>query len=303
MATLTLGFPSHGTFFAPDELHRAVELAALAEEAGVDRIIVPDHVVMGAHADRYPWGDFPYPPEVPWLEPLTLLAACATATSRVRLCTGVLIAPLRPAILLAKTAATIDVLSQGRLDLGVGTGWQREELDAAGVSYENRGRILTDTIGACRALWGDQPAAFTSDTVSFDELWCAPAPVQPGGPKVLFSGSLTARNLDRIVRLGDGWIPIMGTSTEQLRVDVERLRAAWDEAGRGPEGPEVLGRLAPLRDDAGTVDVARTVDKGAAEVIAAGATSLQLSLMGLCSSMAEAPAVLDQLAPAIDRLR
>src|SRR5882724_8159151 len=126
-----------------------IEVARHAESAGVDQINITDHVVMGARTDRYPFGKFPVPPEYPWFEPLTMLAAIAGVTSSIRLGTGVLITPLRPAVLLAKIAATLDVVSGGRLDLGVGTGWQREEYDAVGLDWDKRGQLLSDTLAAC----------------------------------------------------------------------------------------------------------------------------------------------------------
>src|SRR5207253_3110283 len=101
------------------------DVARQAEDAGVDRIVLSDHVVMGRNTHEYKWGRFPQPPDAPWLEPLTILAAMAAVTSSIRLATGILIAPLRPAALLAKTAATIDVLSGGRLDPRGGTGRHR----------------------------------------------------------------------------------------------------------------------------------------------------------------------------------
>jgi len=156
---LALAIPSYGSFFPSDRLHEIVGLTRMAEDAGVDTVVVPDHLVMSDRTDRYRWGRFPLPVDAPWLEPLTVLAAIAGATRRVRLATGILIAPLRPAALLAKTAATLDVLSRGRLDLGVGTGWQKEEFDAVQLDYGRRGRLLDDTIAACRALWGRQPGA------------------------------------------------------------------------------------------------------------------------------------------------
>lgn len=106
---LTLSTPSFGPFFPPGRLHEVVDTARRAEATGVDTVIVPDHVVMSEHVEAYEWGTFPFPIDVPWLEPLTVLAAIASATSRVRLATGILLAPLRPAIVLAKTAATLDV--------------------------------------------------------------------------------------------------------------------------------------------------------------------------------------------------
>ena len=216
-----------------------VDLARRAEAAGFGAVSLSDHVVMGAHADLYPWGEFPFPPTAPWYEPLTVLTAIAAATSRIGLTTGIVIAPLRPAALLAKCAATIDVLSNGRLELGVGTGWQKEEFDALGVDHRLRGQMLTDTIGACRALWTWSPASFSSPTINFNDIWCEPKPAQPGGVPVLFSGTLTPRNTRRIVELGDGWIPIMGERRPGIAAGVEQLRHLFEDSGRDPSGLRV----------------------------------------------------------------
>src|SRR5262245_2405691 len=240
---LTLSIPSFGPFLGAGRLHEVIGLAQRAEAAGVDTVIVPDHVVMGEHTENYEWGPFPFPIEVPWLEPLTVLAAIAGATSRVRLATGILVAPLRPAIVLAKTAATLDVLSRGRLDLGVGVGWQREEFEAEGLDFDQRGALLTDTLAACRVLWRDTPARFTSQHVRFERIWCEPKPIQPGGPPIWFSGTLNARNVDRIVRLGDGWIPIMTATRDDLAGGVRLLHDALAKAGRDPRALRVRGAL------------------------------------------------------------
>ena len=275
---LTLSIPTFGPFFPPGRMHEVLELARGAEAAGVDSLIVPDHVVMGERTDRYEWGEFPFPVEAPWLEPLTALAAIAAVTRRVRLATGILIAPLRPAALLAKTAATLDVLSQGRLDLGVGVGWQREEFDAAGVDFATRAQRLDDTIAACRALWTQSPASFSSPTVTFERIWCEPRPVQQGGVPVWFSGTLHARNLARIVRWGDGWIPIMTATRTDLADGAKRLADAFARAGRDPRALRVRGSLEVRTGANGRPDLAATL-AGAHELAAAGATDLQLGLL------------------------
>jgi probable F420-dependent oxidoreductase len=251
----------------------------MAEDAGIDRLVVTDHVVNGPHVDEYPWGRFPIGPEGDWLEPLTVLAALAAVTERVRLSTGILIAPLRPAALLAKTVATLDVLSGGRVDLGVGTGWQPAEFAALGVDHAARGQILTDTIGACRALWQDLPATFSSSTVSFADTFCAPRPVQERVP-VWFSGTLTERNLRRIVELGDGWIPIMGSTPDDVRAGARRLRSAFAHAGRSIGSLHVQGALSPVRDDRGRLDLPSTVARGSA-LVDAGATDLSVHLKAI----------------------
>lgn len=237
-----------------------IDIARRAESAGFSAVSLSDHVLMGPHADRYPWGDFRFPPEAPWYEPLTVLAAVAASTTNIGLTTGILITPLRPAALLAKWAATVDVISGGRLELGVGTGWQREEFEALGVDYEQRGQLLTDAIGACRALWTSSPASFQSPTVSFTDIWCDPKPAQAGGIPILFSGTLTPRNKKRIVEMGDGWIPIMGERRPGIAAGVEELRRLFVEAGRDPSSLRIrsTARVGPT--------VSETIAKSAALV-------------------------------------
>jgi probable F420-dependent oxidoreductase len=266
-----------------------VDTARRAEEAGFAGVVISDHVVMGARTDRYPWGSFKQAPDCPWPEPLTVLTAVAAVTATLRLCTGILIAPLRPATLLAKTAATLDVLSHGRLELGVGTGWQQEEFDAQGLDAAARGQLLTDTIGACRALWGASPATFSSASVSFADIWCHPRPVSPGGPPILFSGTLTPRNVRRIVELGDGWIPIMGERPPGVAGGVAVLTKALADAGRDPAALRVRAHLPVIRADSGDPDLAAPL-AGVPELVAAGATDVVTPLGAFVRDEADLPA-------------
>src|SRR3954468_20982 len=165
---ISLGVPNFGPWAGPD-LRPLLDLASSADAAGVDRLVVSDHVLLGRNTDAYRWGRFPTPPEAPWLEPLTCLTAFAAVTTRVRLSTGILIAPLRPATVLAKTVATLDVLSGGRVDLGVGVGWHREEYDATGIAFAGRGDLLEETMAACRALWSALPASYDGKHVVFSD--------------------------------------------------------------------------------------------------------------------------------------
>jgi len=284
--TLTLGLPTFGAAPAGG-WRRLLDVARAAEAAGVDRLVVTDHVVNGPNVASYPWGRFPTGPEGDWLEPLSVLTAFAAVTERVRLSTGILIAPLRPAALLAKTVATLDVLSGGRVDLGVGTGWQAEELVALGVDPAQRGQVLTDTIGACRRLWTDLPATFASPSVSFADVYCAPQPLQRPLP-VWFSGTLTPRNVRRIVELGDGWIPIMGSGPDDIAAGTARLREAFSAAGRSAEHLEVQAALPLARDDAGRPDMAATM-RALPDLVEAGATNLSIHLRALDPGL-EAPA-------------
>ena len=145
---------------------------------------VADHVAMGPDTRGYPFGSFPLPPDAPFLDPLGPLMAIATVTTTIRLTTGILIAPLRSAPVLAKTAATIDVMSDGRLELGVGVGWHEAEYQACGVDFHRRGAVLDDVIGACRALWGQPAATYRSDDgeLRVAQQRPAPGPAAPARP-------------------------------------------------------------------------------------------------------------------------
>jgi probable F420-dependent oxidoreductase len=250
---LSLGLQSHAGRHGDDGLG-LVELARSAETAGFDGVVIGDHVVLGNRLDRYPYPPVHFAPDASWMEPLSVLAAVAAVTTRIKLTTGVLVSPLRPAVLLAKTAATVDHLSAGRLELGVGVGWQPEEFAAMGVEFADRGALLTDGIAACRALWGDDPASFHSSTTEFDELWCNPKPTRPEGIPVLFSGSLGSRNRARIVELGNGWITHPRQPLPETAAAVASLVRSYEEYGRDPETLIVRTSLPVARDTSGAPD-------------------------------------------------
>jgi len=253
------------------------DAARAADDAGIDQLVLPDHVVMGPRVDRYPFGKFPYGPEEPWIEPLTMLAAMAAVTQRVRLATGVLIAPLRPAVLLAKTAATLDVLSDGRLDLGVGTGWQREEFDAVGVPFTRRTARMDDTVRACQALWTKEPpVSFSSPTVSFEDLWCEPRPTQPRGIPVWFGGGPTEATAGRVAELGVGWMPIGLMPRDELARAIELFRGAFEHAGRDPATLGVRAGIAAAGHDR-RLDLDRTLAP-VADLETLGVTMVSLGL-------------------------
>ncbi len=287
--TLNVGVSNFGGWCGGD-WKALVDLARTAEDAGIDRITVVDHTVMGRNTDAYAWGRFPVPPEAPWLEPLTVLTAMASVTSRIRLATGILIAPLRPAALLAKQVATLDLLSEGRVDLGVGVGWQKEEYDAQGLAFADRGLLLEETIAACRELWSHLPAAYHGKTVSFDDTFCAPQPVQPRLP-VWFGGTLTERMLRRVVELGDGWIPIMGATAADVRDGAARIAAATDRR------IDIQCRAPMVVGEDNRPDLAATIG-GVPQLVAVGVTDVTVNLASFAPALADAPGALEALAAA-----
>jgi probable F420-dependent oxidoreductase len=299
----TVSLPSFGPFFRRDELHRVVDLARMAEASGIDSVNLPDHVVMGPNTGAYRWGPFPFPePGVPWLEPLTVIAAMSAVTRHLRFLTWILIVPLRTPAVLAKTAATIDVLSRGRLDLGVGIGWQKEEFDAAAVPFQGRGKRMEEILAACRALWTREPADFASDTVSFEKIDCSPKPVQAGGIPIWFSGTLTERTLDRIVRLGDGWIPIMGERAPGIADGVARLRERFKAAGRDPSQLRVAGAADPVRGEDGRPSLAKTLER-IPRLREAGVDLVHVPLLPFCRQPDQAPAFFQELGRRLEEYR
>ena len=281
-----------------EDLEGMVETARLADDAGIDQIVVTDHLAIGPGTDRYPYGKFPFPPHEPWPEPLTTLAAMAGATSQVRLGTGVLIVPLRPALLLAKTLATLDVVSGGRIDLGIGTGWQREEFAAAGVPFVGRTARMEDTLRACQVLWRDAPASFSSETVSFEEVWCLPRPLQRGGIPIWIGGDLTDGNLRRLVEFGAGWMPV-GPDLGELEKGGEKIRAALAVAGRDPASVGLRGAVGPVRSEKGP-DMEKTLEQ-LAPLQDAGVTVASFALAAFVRKREQIPAFFEQLARAGSR--
>jgi probable F420-dependent oxidoreductase len=289
VVTLSVGVPNFGGW-AGGEWQGLLDVARSAEDAGVDRLVVSDHVVMGPDTTAYKWGRFPTMPDGPWLEPLTCLTAMSAVTSRVRLATGILIAPLRPAPVLAKTVATLDVLSGGRVDLGVGVGWQAAEYAALGLDFAARGQLLEETVAAMRELWTALPASYDGSLISFSDVFCAPQPAQERLP-VWFSGTLNERNFRRVVDLGDGWIPIMGASLDDIRDGATQLRASTERP------LEVQAPAKPVRVGDGPADASATME-GVPDLLAAGVTNVYVNIASFASSPADAPKAMQSLADA-----
>ena len=255
---LQLDVTAEGAMYAPDEQYRLLDIARAADQAGVDFIDTTEHILMGLNALHSGQGWDPHHLEQPQPEALTTLAAMAGATQRIKLLSAVVIAPLWPAGLLAKSAATLHALSRGRFVMGVTASWHKDEYDALGVPFQLRGQILDDNIGACRTLWAGAPASFHSPTVNFDGMFCSPRPAPGERIKVWFGGKFTPRQIRRVVTLGDGWMPYGGlhmTLAEKADA-VARLREAFAQAGRDPASLDICDGLAAVDNS-----IARTLDQ------------------------------------------
>lgn len=267
----------------PGDWQRLFDLAAAADRAGVGRLVVSDHVAFGERLDRYAdpargglaGGRQPTGPDGAWLEPLTVLAMVGARTERVRLCPMVLLAALRRPAVLAKTAATIDVLTGGRLDLGVGVGWQQEEYEAAGLDFGRRGRLLDHTLEVCQALWTQPRASVSSAELSFEDVHQMPKPTA-GTVPVWVSGTVNPRSMARLARFGSGWIP-WGPDGADVASGIAKMRAAVAAAGRDPDGIEVTGRLAVVHDADGEPQIGPTME-AVPGLVEAGVTDFAIGL-------------------------
>jgi probable F420-dependent oxidoreductase len=213
------------------------DFAATVEAAGIESVWATEHVIMAAdYEPLYSYsrsGRIPEGAEMsPMADPLEMLSFIAAASERLLLGTGVLVAPLHSPVVLAKRAATIDRLSGGRLLLGLGIGWQREEYEAVGASFRDRGRRLNEAIPVMRALWRDSPATFAGRSVAFERVYMLPQPERKNIPIIVAGNSNAA--IERAGRLADGWYP-HAIAPDEFAAGVSRLADAARAAGRRPE--------------------------------------------------------------------
>jgi probable F420-dependent oxidoreductase len=252
----------------PGTWQPVLDTARAADAAGIDRVVVSDHVVFGDHLEAYgrpesggvAGGKQPTGPDGHWLEPLTTLSVLCGMTERVRLGTSILIAALRRPVVLAKAAATLDVLSNGRLDLGVGIGWQREEYEAAGLDFGTRGRQLDLTLETCQALWREPRAKVDLPGLRFDSIHMMPKPLQPGGVPIWVSGRLNERVTRRLARFGCGWIP-WGEDADDLVASIPRMREAVAASGGDGDAIQVAGTLPTVRREGRSIDLDATMER------------------------------------------
>jgi len=224
---------------APTELARAVE------DRGLDSLFFPEHTHIPA-SRRSP---FPGGGELPkqyyhTYDPFVAFGACAAVTKRIRLGTGICLVIQRDPITLAKEIASIDVLSGGRFVLGIGAGWNREEMENHGASYAARWAQVREKVLAMKAIWANEKAEFHGKHVAFDPIFSYPKPAQKGGPPV-WIGASSKWVFDRVAEYADGWMPIGGLGSGNL----ERLKEACEKRGRRLEDVTLALFAAPMARD------------------------------------------------------
>ncbi len=222
--------------------------AQAAEAMGYTHLVAYDHVV-GAHPDRPGGWRGPYTYRDAFHEPFVLFGFLAAVTSRIEFVPGVIILPQRQTVLVAKQAAELDVLSRGRLRLGVGLGWNAVEYEALNEDFRNRGRRIEEQIALLRQLWTNDIADFKGQWHRIDRAGLNPLPVQR--PIPIWMGGFADPALRRIARLADGWIALV-PPREQSREVIERFRTYVREAGREPAA---VGLETRISASIGTPDV------------------------------------------------
>jgi probable F420-dependent oxidoreductase len=243
---LVLILSENWTLWPPGDVRALVDAAVEAEEAGFDAVMMSEHVVLGPDADAegVPENprDYALPgnqdPSTPWPDPLSVLAAAAAVTTRLRVVASSIIVPLRHPLLLAKQLATVDLLSKGRLVVQPTVSWHRPEYEALGVPFDKRGELLDEHLAAWRTLWRDSPASLDGKHYRFSDMTLEPKPYRPEGPVLWFGGeTVHPRMVERLVEYGGGWNPLGRPSDE----DLGRLRSAMAEAGREMSELEMVG--------------------------------------------------------------
>jgi probable F420-dependent oxidoreductase len=223
------------------------KLAIAAEERGFDSIWVPEHTHIPASRNTpYPGGG-----ELPkeyshTLDPFVALGMAAAVTTRLKLGTGICLLIEHQVLTLAKTVATLDHLSNGRVLLGLGAGWNREEMENHGTRYDTRFKKLEEQMRALREVWSNDEASFAGEYENFDRVWSWPKPVQAPHPPLILGGE-TDHTLRRIVRVGDGWLP-RAMNPERVIEGMARLKRFAEEAGRDPATISVSVFAPPPKD-------------------------------------------------------
>ncbi len=225
----------------PATAEQMLDVARHAEAAGIESLWTFEHVIVPVdYASKYPYapsGKMGIPPEGWFVDPLISLAYVAAATKTIRLGTGVNIFPQHNPLLFAKQAASVDVLSSGRLMLGLGIGWLAEEYRAMGTPFERRGARFDDYLNAVKKVWSGEVVEHESEFLSWHGFKSYPTPAQKPHPPILIGGN-TQKTLQRVVRAADGWYA-PSDSQDELAQRIGQLKQIADDAGRSFDSIDV----------------------------------------------------------------
>ena len=227
-------FPTDYSISMPD-------LARAAEEHGFESLFVTEHTHIPV-SRRSPWSGGPELPQHYWhtLDPFVGLTAAAMVTSKLKLGTGVCLVIEHDPIVLAKSVASLDLVSGGRFQFGVGGGWNAEEMEDHGTAFDRRWKVLRERVEAMKVIWTEDVASYHGEFVDFEPMWAWPKPVQKPHPPILVGGD-GEQTLKRVIRYGDEWFPRWGQSGKALKEKLEELSRLAAEAGRDRPPVSVYG--------------------------------------------------------------
>jgi probable F420-dependent oxidoreductase len=227
------------TMFATDQSMSVPALARAAEDRGLHSLYLPEHThIPTSRRTPAPTGDAELAEEYKrTVDPLVALAAAASITEKIRLGTGICLVAQREPIVTANAVATLDQLSNGRFEFGIGFGWNHDEMENHGVDVKRRRELSREHVLAMKALWSDDVASFDGEFVHLTPSWSWPKPAQPGGPPILIGGMAGPKMFAAIAEYGDGWIPIGGAGVRAALPDLHR---AFEATGRDPDALRIV---------------------------------------------------------------
>lgn len=270
---LAIQYPADVLGSDPAVLRRFIEAA---ESAGYRRFVLPEHV-LGADPDRPGGWNGAYTYRHHWPEPFTTFGFLSAVSTRIELMTGVLILPQRQTVLVAKQAAQIDVMSGGRLILGVGTGWNAVEYEGLGQAFRTRARRIEEQVALLRALWRDPIVTFEGEFDRVDRAGINPQPIKQDIP--IWMGGSAPRTLERIGRIADGWFPLL-LRPDATAEGIERIGEAATAAGRDAAAIGVMCMVTETGNLQKQVEMAgRYRDAGATDLVLSTQSDPTLQLL------------------------
>src|SRR5579875_2523565 len=262
-------------------------IAREVERLGYESLFIPEHPVIPIGFKTVPPGGGRL------LDPFVTLSVAAAVTKRIKLGTGICLLPEREPLITAKVIATLDVISGGRVVLGVGGGWLKEETEAMGTPFRLRWKRLRETVEALRILWTQPEPSYSGELVHFPPVRCEPKPVQQGGPPILL-GAHGPKGRERVLRTYDGWCPVVG-KPETFKRDVAELRRMAAEFGRRPDSVQVTAFVAPHQDGLSVDELKFYHEAGANRLV------LFSQRDAIASANGQALEIIRRIAPTLDR--
>jgi probable F420-dependent oxidoreductase len=272
------------------------EIARLSESLGYDSLWIPEHPIIPVDMKT----PFPAAPDgklpghyAQWADPFVALAVAAAVTTKIKLGTGICLLPEREPLVTAKTIASLDLYSGGRVIIGAGAGWLCEETEIMGARFGQRWKRMREMVEAMRTLWTKGEASYAGETVHFPAVRCEPKPVQKPYPPVLL-GAHGPKALERVARTYDGWFPLVH-NPEHLKRDVAIIRKRAAEYGRDADDLHVTAIVDPQDKGPASDDLKRYRDAGASRLV------LFSQAIGTQTAAGKGPELIRKFAPVVER--